>query len=49
MYVCSFLLVFILIYVQGRLCIYELMAEESAVNYWEVSSEDIGDYSMSDV
>jgi hypothetical protein len=21
---------------QGRLCIYELMAEESAVNYWEV-------------
>ena len=21
----------------GRLCIYELMAEESAVNYWEVS------------
>ena len=20
---------------QGRLCIYELMAEESAVNYWE--------------
>ena len=20
----------------GRLCIYELMAEESAVNYWEV-------------
>lgn len=22
---------------QGRLCIYELMAEESAVNYWEVS------------
>ena len=22
--------------VQGRLCIYELMAEESAVNYWEV-------------
>lgn len=33
-------LVFILIYVQGRLCIYELMAEESAVNYWEVSPED---------
>lgn len=23
---------------QGRLCIYEVMAEESAVNYWEVSS-----------
>ena len=23
---------------QGRLCIYELMAEESAVNYWEVRS-----------
>lgn len=23
---------------EGRLCIYELMAEESAVNYWEVSS-----------
>ena len=22
----------------GRLCIYELMAEESAVNYWEVRS-----------
>lgn len=22
---------------QGRLCIYELMAEDSAVNYWEVS------------
>lgn len=22
--------------IQGRLCIYELMAEESAVNYWEV-------------
>jgi hypothetical protein len=22
---------------QGRLCIYELMAEESAVNYWEVA------------
>ena len=22
---------------QGRVCIYELMAEESAVNYWEVS------------
>jgi hypothetical protein len=22
---------------QGRICIYELMAEESAVNYWEVS------------
>lgn len=22
---------------EGRLCIYELMAEESAVNYWEVS------------
>jgi hypothetical protein len=21
---------------EGRLCIYELMAEESAVNYWEV-------------
>lgn len=21
---------------QGRICIYELMAEESAVNYWEV-------------
>ena len=21
---------------QGRLCIYELMAEDSAVNYWEV-------------
>jgi PAS domain-containing protein len=21
---------------QGKLCIYELMAEESAVNYWEV-------------
>lgn len=21
---------------QGRLCIYELMSEESAVNYWEV-------------
>lgn len=23
---------------QGRLCIYELMAEDSAVNYWEVRS-----------
>jgi hypothetical protein len=23
---------------EGRLCIYELMAEESAVNYWEVSN-----------
>lgn len=23
--------------IQGRLCIYELMAEDSAVNYWEVS------------
>jgi hypothetical protein len=22
----------------GRLCIYELMAEESAVNYWEVGA-----------
>jgi hypothetical protein len=22
---------------KGRLCIYELMTEESAVNYWEVS------------
>lgn len=22
---------------EGRLCIYELMAEESAVNYWEVN------------
>jgi len=22
---------------EGRLCIYELMEEESAVNYWEVS------------
>ena len=22
---------------QGELCIYEVMAEESAVNYWEVS------------
>lgn len=21
---------------QGRLCIYELMAEDAAVNYWEV-------------
>lgn len=27
--------------VQGRLCIYELMAEESAVNYWEVCTHDI--------
>lgn len=24
---------------QGRLCIYELMAEESAVNYWEVMQQ----------
>lgn len=23
---------------EGRLCIYELMAEESAVNYWEVQN-----------
>ena len=32
---------------QGRLCIYELMAEDSAVNYWEVclflSSQPIQD------
>lgn len=24
-------------HLQGRLCIYEIMAEESTVNYWEVS------------
>ena len=26
---------------QGRLCIYELMAEDSAVNYWEVSRPSV--------
>ena len=28
--------IFFFFFFQGRLCIYELMAEESAVNYWEV-------------
>jgi hypothetical protein len=26
---------------QGRLCIYELMSEESAVNYWEVRDSQV--------
>lgn len=26
---------------QGHLCIYEMMAEDSAVNYWEVSLGEV--------
>lgn len=43
-YPCYFLQVLTPYLPQGRLCIYELMAEDAMVNYWEVT-HNIGFFS----
>lgn len=37
----TYLLIYVLLVMQGLLCIYEMMAEDSAVNYWEVCYLDV--------